>query len=96
MKLIFISAGKSFWGLKCHTRETGPGEKGVRSYAAGGKPHLKIKAKIQIGLNYDTKGLHGVWTKNLNTVDNMWKQISSLRCESKASCQIWSWYAHIL
>ena len=29
MKLIFFSTSNSFWGLKCHTRETGPGEKGV-------------------------------------------------------------------
>ena len=28
VKLIFISTSNSFWGLKCHTRETGHGEKG--------------------------------------------------------------------
>ena len=71
-------------------------EKRECSYAAGGKPHLKSKTKIQIGFNYDTMGLHEVWTKSLNTADNMWKQISYLRRESKASCQICSWYAQIL
>ena len=71
-------------------------EKRECSYAAAGKPHPKNKAKIQIGFNYDTMGLHGVWTKSLNIADNMWKQIQHLRCESKVSCQICSWYAQIL
>ena len=71
-------------------------EKRECSYAAGGKPHLKSKTKIQIGFNYDSMWLYGVWTKSLKMVDNMWKQISYLRRESKASCQICSWYAQIL
>ena len=71
-------------------------EKRECSYAAGGKPHLKSKTKIQIGFNYDSMWLYGVWTKSLKMVDNMWKQISYLRRESKVSCQICSWYAQIL
>ena len=38
--------------------------------------------------------LHGVWTKSLNIADNIWKQIWHLRCKSKVSCEICSWYAH--
>ena len=71
-------------------------EKRECSYASGGKPHLKSKTKIQIGFNYDSMWLYGVWTKSLKMVDNMWKQISYLRRESKVSCQICSWYAQIL
>ena len=58
-------------------------EKREVSYAAGGKPHPKTKAKIQTGFNYDTMGLYGVWTKSLNIARNIWKQIWYLRCESK-------------
>jgi len=38
--------------------------------------------------------LHGVWTKSLTIADNIWKQIWHLRCKSKVSCEICSWYAH--
>ena len=71
-------------------------EKREGSYAAGGKSHLKSKTKIQIGFNYDSMWLYGVWTKSLKIVDNMWKQISYLSHESRVSCQICSCYAQIL
>lgn len=56
------------------------------------KPASQLKlTNSNLGL-YDTKG-YMEYGQNHNIVNNMWKQISSLRWESKASCQILGWYA---
>ena len=80
LKLMFISTGNSFWNVTPGKQDL---EKRECSQAAGGKAHLKNKANIQFGFNYDNMCLHGVWTKSLNRADNMWNQIWYLSCKSK-------------
>ena len=75
-----------------------PGKQGLEkrecSYTAGGKLHPKIKAKIQVGLNYDSVWLLGVWTKGQRIAGNVWRQIWYLAWESKGF--LCSRYAQIL